>query len=148
MLNKFRQNKLGNFILFLTAFIIMAALFIGCQASGSSADSTDLSAGTTAGTEVSIIDPGYSDRDLAGTWDEESATKITLKGSSFDVSGSGAKAVGSTLTITDAGVYVLTGTLTDGRIMVEAADSDKVQIVLNEVSLTSSDKAPIYVKQA
>ncbi|MEL7567771.1 MAG: carbohydrate-binding domain-containing protein, partial [Dehalobacterium sp.] len=48
----------------------------------------------------------------------------------------------------DAGVYVLTGTLTDGRIMVEAADSDKVQIVLNEVSLTSSDNAPIYVKQA
>lgn len=48
--------------------------------------------------------------------------------------------------ITEEGTYILDGTLTDGMVMVEAADTAKIQLVLNQVTLTSKDSAAIYVK--
>ncbi len=135
---------LGKLITLLTITMLIISMLTGCQTSSSA----ELSTETTAANTMAIIDPGYSDRDLAGTWDAEAATKISLNGSSITVSGKGATASGSTLTITAAGVYVLSGTLADGQIIVDAADSDKVQIVLNGVSITCPDSAPIYVKQA
>lgn len=143
------RNRSGKFITLLTIGMLLASVLIGCQ-DGSSADLSTgtTTAATTASAEVALIDPGYSDRDLAGTWDTEAATKISLNGLSMAVSGSGATASGGTLTITAAGVYVFSGTLTDGQIVVDAANSDKVQIVLDGVSITCPDSAPIYVKQA
>lgn len=137
----------GKFIpLMLTTTMLITSLVTGCQTTGSPA--TASSTGTTTAPKMALIDPGYSDRDLAGTWDAEAATKISLNDSSMVVSGSGATASGGTLTITAAGVYVLSGKLTNGQIVVDAADSDKVQIVLDGVSITCPDSAPIYVKQA
>ena len=42
------------------------------------------------------------------------------------------------MTITDEGTYLLTGTLHDGQIIVNAEESDKVQLVLNGVNITSA----------
>ena len=141
-----RYYRSSKFIpLMLIATMLITLMLIGCQTTSTLAA---LSTGTTTADAMAIIDPGYSDRDLAGTWDAETATKISLNVSSIAVSGSGATASGGMLTITAAGVYVLSGTLTDGQIIVDAADSDKVQIVLDGVSITCSDSAPIYVKQA
>ncbi len=136
--------RLGKLITLLTITMFIISMLTGCQTSSSAEVSTET---TTADTMV-IIDPGYSDRDLAGTWDAEAATRISLNGSTINASGSGATASNGTLTITTAGVYVLSGTLNSGQIIVDAAESDKVQIVLNGVSITCPDSAPIYVKQA
>ncbi|GAB6179694.1 carbohydrate-binding domain-containing protein [Desulfotomaculum defluvii] len=137
----YRSHKL---ITLLTAGMLFASVLSGCQ-EGSSAN---LPLSTASAAELSPIDPGYSERDLSGTWDEQSATKISLNGSSITASGPGATASGGTLTITAAGIYVLSGTLANGQIVVNAAESDKVQLVLDGVSITSSNSAAIYVKQA
>ena len=73
----------------------------------------------------------YTKRDLAGTYD--GGTEIALTGSQ---------------TITEEGVYIFSGTLDDGQIIVEADDAAKVQIVLNGVNLTCKDGPAIYVKSA
>lgn len=138
-------NLFGKFISPLTAILIIATLLIGYKTMGSFAGLNTVAA---AETSVAIIDPGYTNRDLTGTWDGAAATTVSLNASSIDVSGPGASASGGTLDITAAGVYVLSGTLNDGQIIVEADDSDKVQIVLNNVSIACSNSAPIYVKQA
>ena len=52
------------------------------------------------------------------------------------------------MTIKAAGVYVLSGTFTDGTIVVDAGDDDKVQLVLDGVSITAADYAAIYAKNA
>ena len=52
------------------------------------------------------------------------------------------------VTIKAAGVYVLSGTLTDGTIVVDAGDDDKVQLVLDGVSIMAADYAAIYAKNA
>ena len=52
------------------------------------------------------------------------------------------------VTIKAAGVYVLSGTLTDGTVVVDAGDDDKVQLVFDGVSITAADYAAIYAKNA
>ena len=80
-------------------------------------------------------------------YDESSATKINFNGDSIEVSGSGATFSGSILTINSGGTYLLTGTLTDGQVIVDATKNDKVQLVLNGVNITSSQNAAIYCPQ-
>lgn len=73
---------------------------------------------------------------------------ITLKNSSIAYSGSGAEVNGSTITITKAGTYLITGTLKDGQIIVDSEDDENVRLVLNNASITSSSSSPILVKSA
>ncbi len=79
---------------------------------------------------------------------QDSATNIALNGDSISVTGDGATADGSIVTISAAGTFNLTGTLTDGQILVDSEDAGAVTLVLNGVNLTSSTSAPIYVKNA
>ena len=55
---------------------------------------------------------------------------------------------GQTIEITSEGVYVITGTASNAYIVVEAGDEDKVQIVLDGVSITNDSAPCIYVKSA
>lgn len=97
--------------------------------------------------DVIGADDAFSARDLDWSYDSVTAS-IVLAGSSAEIQGSGAAADGSTITIFAEGTYVISGTLADGQIVVDAADTDKVQLVLDGVSITSSSSAAIYVKSA
>ena len=55
---------------------------------------------------------------------------------------------GSTVTITEAGSYTLTGSLSDGQICVDTAKENRVRLILDGVSITSSGSAAIYVRSA
>lgn len=89
----------------------------------------------TAGAQTALNASDYfSDRDLSGAWDESKAQQIVLNGES--------------VTITEAGVYVLSGTISNGSVTVNAGSEDKVQLVLNNVSITSAQSAAIYVENA
>ena len=50
--------------------------------------------------------------------------------------------------ISRAGSYLISGTLSDGQILVDADKQDKVQIILSDANITSGTSAPIYVRQA
>ena len=80
------------------------------------------------------VDGMFSDRDLKQEADLSDATYFTLQS-------------GQDVTITSEGVYVIQGSATDTSIIVEA-DSSKVQIVLDGVTITNSDAPAIYVKSA
>ncbi len=73
---------------------------------------------------------------------------IILNGSSITVEGSGVTVDGTTATITSYGTYNITGTLSDGQIVVNAASGGFVEMVLNGVNITNSTNAPIYVMNA
>ena len=92
-------------------------------------------------------DSGYftsNDQNTAWT----AATAITLSGDTATVSGSGAYANGGSVTIASAGYYDVTGTLTDGSLIVDAGKNAKVFLRLNGVTITCSDDAAIRVDQA
>ncbi|CAM3548748.1 carbohydrate-binding domain-containing protein [Marinicrinis lubricantis] len=90
----------------------------------------------------------YDEDDTAVEWSEESSTMIEFSGSGASVQGEGAAEQEGTVTISEAGTYVLSGTLEDGQVVVDVQDDGIVHLVLNGVSLNSSDSAPIYVKAA
>lgn len=90
----------------------------------------------------------FTKRDLAGTYDESEAVKITLSGKTAACNSSNVQIKDGVVTIKAAGVYVLSGTFTDGTIVVDAGDDDKVQLVLDGVSITAVDYAAIYAKNA
>ena len=117
------------------------------EAAGDSVSAQKMSATTLDTSDL------FSKRDLDWSYDEAEAEKITLSGTSASVSGSGAT-VGTasdgapTVTVSKAGTYVVSGTLSDGQIIVDAGDEDKVQLVLAGVTMTNQDSACIYVKNA
>lgn len=74
-------------------------------------------------------DEMFTKRDLAGTYDEAEAVTVSLSDSGSKCSADGVKISGSTVTISKEGVYVLSGTLSDGQIVV---DADKVFITLKD----------------
>ena len=94
------------------------------------------------------LDNMFTDRDLDSGFDETNSTKITLSGDSAEAEGSGVTVDGTTITISQEGTYVFSGSLNDGQIIVAAADTQKVQIVLNGVDITNDDSAVIWVQSA
>lgn len=152
-------NKNAAAAVVMSGALVMAAL-AGCGKTGTAGSSSDTSSNgayiTTAVSENqknieltdSKVDINFTDRDKSGGYDESSAVKITLNGSSASVSGSGVSISGSTVTITAAGTYIISGSLSDGQIVVAASDSDKVQLVLNNAEINCSTSAAIYVKSA
>lgn len=83
----------------------------------------------------------------AGTESIDMAT-IQLAGDSIIVTGEGATVDGSTVTITLAGTYSISGALNDGQIIVNSADEEKVTLVFNGVNIANSTGAPIIVVNA
>jgi len=73
-------------------------------------------------------------------------TTITLSGDTIAVEGDGAAVDGAMVTITDAGSYSLSGTLTDGQIIVDAAGV--VSLILDGVEINSVTSAAIDVQNA
>lgn len=130
-------------------------------------DSTEAANASTTSTKTemtveemqAVIDEAMSDadidvtdmftkRDLAGTYDESEAVKITLSEKTATCSSSDVQIEDGVITIKAAGVYVLSGTLSDDTIVVDAGDDDKVQLVLDGASITAADYAAIYAKNA
>lgn len=140
----------------LLALLLCMALLCGCtpaQVLGESNDGTQETNGNQQGTVETIvstvIDPedAFSKRDLRDTYDESECVKISLKGDTAIADGDGVTVSGSTVTITAAGSYLLSGDL-KGMIVVEATKDDKIQLILDGAQIESATSAAIYVKKA
>lgn len=88
------------------------------------------------------------EEDTTTSYNESEASKIELTQTSATVTGSGVTVDGSKVTITSAGTYVISGTLTDGCIDVNVSGKGTVRIILNGVNVTSSTTAPFIVEDA
>ena len=111
------------------AVLLCAALLIGVLcACGKTTD-----AGTDTDTNDDSVAQRLYDTDVAAP-DLTNATEITLSGA-------------DDVTITDGGVYVLTGTLTDGRVLVNAPGAD-VTLVLQNTDITCTDSSALYIYKA
>ena len=102
----------------------------------------------SVGATASVIADKYSNRDKDASWSQTGATQITFNGSDVQISGNGATLTGKQLVISAEGTYVLSGKWTDGQIVVEAADTAKVQIVLNGADITSQTGSVLHIKTA
>lgn len=105
---------------------------------------------TPPDTEISAVDgvdadQQFTDRDRDTT--SEGAVSVALKDNAT-APVNGVKVEGNTVTIQKEGSYRLSGTLTDGRVVVDAPETAKIQLVLDGVSVTCSGFGALYVRQA
>ena len=81
---------------------------------------------------LSTPDTSVSKRDSSGEYDASVATTLYPA---------------DNLTISEAGIYILSGKY-EGMILIEAGEDEKVQLVLKNAALTNEDGPAIYVRSA
>lgn len=86
--------------------------------------------------------------DLNDDWDTSSATSIVLSDEGSMIEGNGAYVHEGNVYIAYAGCYVLTGTLTNGSVVIEADKNDQVWVLLDGVTIHCDDGAAIQIEQA
>ena len=149
MRKKLRITQLSALILTL-ALLLMGSF--GCSGNGAghlgeseSTDSAPVPSGPS-GTSGPIIPPAPAPNASSTRPSRPVSTTITLADNSIDIKGEGASANGSILTISSDGVYEISGTLTDGQILIDAPKKAKVELVLSGINVASSKNAAIYCK--
>lgn len=94
----------------------------------------------------------FSQRDLSGEYDVAKCDNITLSDSKCTTDSKnvtiGKNKNTDTVTITGEGDYMVSGSLSDGMIIVDVEKTEKVQLVLNGINIKSKYCAAIYVKSA
>jgi uncharacterized Zn ribbon protein len=83
-----------------------------------------------------------------GDYDASDATTVKLADGSSKAEGDGAKVKGDVVTITKAGTYVLSGSLSDGQVNVNSDGDGKVRLVLDGVDIASSSTSPLLITAA
>ena len=126
----------------LAAFVCMSTLLMSACGSASAESPAALLtqqtaeivtlANTTSSGKLDASD-FFTERDLTQTPELTDAVQYSLKD-------------GQELTITEEGVYVLTGTAKNATVIVEADKEAKVQLVLDGLNVTNDDFPAIYVK--
>ena len=125
-------------------------LLAGCSTNETEdTDTSNVSSVTSVVSSTEKVESTVSveEEDTDASYSESDSTKITLNGKSASVEGDGAKADGGTITISKAGTYILSGTLDDGQVVIEAGKNDTVKLVLNNASVTSSTAPAIYASK-
>ena len=129
-----------------SALILAAMLAASLTACGGSNPNTNPTANTGSSSAVqssvaaeasntSVEGTTFTERDMQQEADTADAKTLNMTS-------------GQNTTITEAGVYIITGTATDASVIVEAADDAKVQLVLQNLTITNSSTPVIYVKNA
>ena len=91
----------------------------------------------------------FTANDLDGDWaDNAYTTYITFDGSGGEIDGNGAYFLNGDLVVSNGGWYVLSGTLEDGSVIVDAYDSSRIWIRLNGVTVNCTDDACLQIDQA
>lgn len=136
-----------------TLSILTAMLFLFTACGESSGEGASLVTESASDNTASAIEAEFAsdksemftDRDL--NTETENAAEIKLSGSTAQSNDSAVTVSNNTVNIKGEGIFKLSGELS-GSVVVEASDTDKVQIILNGAKIESSDSAAIYVKSA
>lgn len=135
------MRKIKNIAIILAALLVLAFLINGCS---------DANGKDPAGSLPSSGDPLTPPPAAPGASEQRPTrpitTTVTLADNNIVVNGSGASASGNILTISADGVYEVTGTLSDGQIIIDAPDKAKVELVLSGINISNSRNSAIYCK--
>lgn len=149
--NKKIRAMLGAIVL--TASMTVIAVGCGNTSAGSTETADAVTESQTEAAEASNIDgildssDMFTNRDKEIGYDEESAIAINLSDGVSTADSDSVVIDGDTITITEEGTYILSGSLTNGQIVVEAENA-KVQLVLDNADISCETSAAIYVKDA
>lgn len=134
------MKQAKTFTAILLTGVLLAGSLSGCgnnKNASTVSTTTSAAAGTTTAATTSPTTTTVTPVTASGV-------TITLSGTSANASGSGVDIDGSVVTITKGGTYTLSGTLSDGRVIVNAKGED-VTLILSNADITCSYGSPLYI---
>lgn len=132
-------------------FILMGTLLLsGCNAKIEENAQQSTKTSDTVSTSVTEIDTSdmFSDRDKEVGYEETESVAVSLADGGSACESDAVSITENIVTIKEEGTYVFSGSLSDGMVIIEAEDTDKIQLVLNGVSISNSQSAALYIKSA
>lgn len=132
-------------------FILMGTLMLsGCNAKTEENAQQSTENSDTVSASIMEIDTSdmFSDRDKEVGYDESESIAVSLADDASSCESDAVSITENTVTIKEEGTYVLSGALSDGMVIVKAEDTDKIQLVFNDVSISNSQSAALYIKSA
>lgn len=130
------------------SIMIGALLLSGCSTKVNQAQNADNSAAVSSSvTEIDTSDM-FSNRDKEVGYEESESVTVSLADDGSSCESDAVSITENTVTIKDEGTYVLSGALSDGMVIVDAEDTDKIQLVLKDVSISNAQSAALYVRAA
>lgn len=144
---KSTNNKIFPYIL---TGVLTLTLFTGCSSSDSKEAGASQNANTSADAAAVNFTTSemFTDRDMDASYDESSAVTITFTEEAAACSNDTVNISDSTITISEAGTYILEGSSENMQVLIDAQENDKIQLVLSNLTLSCETSAPIYVKNA
>lgn len=94
------------------------------------------------------IDSMFTDRDKEVGYDEEKCVAITLSDDGSSCDNTSVAIDGQTITITEEGTYLLSGSLSNGSVVVATDENVKVRLIFNGVVINNDSSAAVYVQSA
>lgn len=133
----------------IAALFISLSLCFACSACGQTGASGSTATAQTS-SPVLLTAPSIDDMFTARDYEigYSDYCTITLSDGASSADGDGVAISENTITITSAGTYVLTGSLSNGQVIVDVEDEEKVQLVLSDASITCSGSAALYCRNA
>ena len=123
----------------------ITAVEVQTSTSAATADTATVASEAVASTTQTNVENHASAADYV--WEESEVVEISLDGE-ITADGDGVSIEGSTVTITAAGTYRISGTISDGQIVVDAGDEAVVQLILEDADITNTAGAAIAVMSA
>lgn len=153
----YRKKKIVS----MWAAVLLAAGMTGCGQNGEIKDGSIEAEAASDSQEhasecsVTLTEGKYSEEKLDDSWEEESSVQIELNEDKITVKtpeteqeadDTGVEILENQAVITQAGTYLLSGTLKNGQIVIDADKEEMVRLVLNGAELNCTSSAPIYSK--
>ena len=129
---------------FIAIIIVFLLIFTGCNGP----DNTTPAPGIISLPSTTPIPPENAPEALSNEAMRESAcTVISLDGNSILCESNAVTVSGTSATIISGGDYLISGTLDDGMIIIDAK-GEAVRLLLKSVSISNSSSAAIYIRKA
>ena len=130
------------FSLFVAGVFLLSVL-CGCKSEDAQGNKTpSVPSSSVNGVDV---DDQFTDRDKDASYTGGAGEIVLVDNATAAING--VSVSGNTITIQKDGVYRLRGALSDGRVVVDAPEQAKVQLILAGVSVAGSGFGVLYVRQ-
>ena len=144
-----RSPRVARAIIAATA-VVCAGCTTTAGATGVNREAQTLAAASTltagpAAAAALAADQADHDEAADHVWNESDVAAVTLTGTSAIETSPAVTVTGSTVTIDAAGTYRLSGSLTDGQIVVNSTGPGIVRLILDGVTIANSTTAPVDV---
>lgn len=123
--------------------LIIAFMLTGCDDSTSPKNQDN-----SENVEIVSEEEMFTKRDYNTEYDVSESVLVKLKGDTVNCDSDAILISGTTVTIQEEGTYIFSGTLDNGMIVVDAEETDKTQIVLDNASITNHTSAALYILEA